>query len=89
MKKMYFGALAFIMSLSTLCSCTSTDSEENYVEVIGEYEQQMPEAGYRLNLSYNGPLAMRDKFVVWADSLKRLVPTMAKTSENIGCKLHA
>lgn len=51
--------------------------------MIGEYEQTSPEAGYRLNLSYNGPLSMKMKFQGWADSLQQQYPSMVKMNENI------
>ncbi|WP_347156736.1 SIMPL domain-containing protein [Pontibacter chitinilyticus] len=85
MKERTLVLLALACSLTAFSSCTTrqSDAGENYLQVIGEYEQQMPEAGYRLNLSYNGPVAKRDQFVTWADSLQRKVPNMVKTNENI------
>lgn len=59
------------------------EAQEDYLEVIGEHEQSMPDAGYRLNLCYNGPMGMRNKFMEWADSLRKQVPDMVLTSENI------
>ncbi|MCC9138612.1 hypothetical protein ACFSKU_03015 [Pontibacter silvestris] len=44
---------------------------------------QTPEGGYRLNLSYNGPLDMRNQFITWVDSLQQKVPSMVKMNENI------
>lgn len=76
---------ALLLALGALSGCETrqAEGEATYLEVIGEHEQQMPEAGYRLNLSYNGPLDKRDQFVAWADSLKKTVPSMAKTNESI------
>ncbi len=85
MKKHTLLALSLATSISLLSSCDNrnTATEENYIEVIGEYEQPTPDAGYRLNLSYNGPISMRDKFQKWADSLQQKFPSMVKTNENI------
>jgi hypothetical protein len=84
MKKRPIPILALALGLLALGSCQQkTDHEDKYFEVIGEYEQQTPEAGYRLNLSYNGPIDKRDEFVAWADSLKQKVPNMVKTNEGI------
>ena len=86
MKKPYFLHLAITLSLGVLSSCenrTITQAEPDYLEVIGEYEQTYEEAGYRLNLSYNGPLSMRERFQHWADSLQKQHPEMVKVNENI------
>ncbi len=73
-----------LLGLGALSSCEtrSAAEEENYLQVIGEYEQQMPEAGYRLNLSYNGPMHMRPAFTRWADSLQQVVPSMVLMNDN-------
>ncbi|MBF9255034.1 hypothetical protein I2I11_17180 [Pontibacter sp. 172403-2] len=84
MKRMHLTTLALAAGWLALSSCELRETgNENYVEVIGQHEQQMPETGYRLNLSYNGPLDTRDQFVAWADSLRQKVPGMVKTNESI------
>ncbi|WP_439879574.1 SIMPL domain-containing protein [Pontibacter sp. MBLB2868] len=83
MKKQKMLLPALLLGLGLMVSCTPYTEEDNYLEVIGEYEQQTPEAGYRLNLSYNGPVELRDKFTAWADSMKKEVPSMVKSNENI------
>ncbi|WP_242927254.1 SIMPL domain-containing protein [Pontibacter vulgaris] len=85
MKKNLLLALIFITSIGLLSSCETRNStsEDNYIEVIGEYEQPAPDAGYRLNLSYNGPISLRPRFQKWADSLQQQFPSMTKMNENI------
>ncbi|WP_161890971.1 ATP-binding protein [Pontibacter russatus] len=84
MKKVSVWVLALLAGVGALGSCDMrSNAGENYLEVIGEAEQTMPDAGYRLNLSYNGPVSLRDKFSAWADSLQREVPGMVLTSDNI------
>ena len=83
MKKLFNLGATFILGVLLLSSCQPMEADENYFEVIGEFEQPSPEAGYRLNLSYNGPLSQRDGFVKWVDSVKQQVPNMVKLSENI------
>ncbi|WP_181885107.1 SIMPL domain-containing protein [Pontibacter diazotrophicus] len=84
MKNVCVWVLAMLAGFGTLSSCQVHDeAQEDYLEVIGEHERSMPDAGYRLNLSYNGPMGMRDKFMEWADSLQKQVPNMVLTSENI------
>lgn len=72
----------FALGLSS-CVKVEPDEQQDYLEVIGEAEMQTPDAGYKLNLTYNGPMGLRDSFVTWADSLQRKIPGMVKTSENI------
>ncbi|GHA79801.1 hypothetical protein GCM10007389_37550 [Pontibacter akesuensis] len=57
--------------------------EDDYLQVIGEAEMPMDEAGYRLNLSYNGPMHIRHKFAAWADSLAKELPGMALINESV------
>lgn len=84
MKQVHVWVLALLAGFGTLSSCqVRDDAQEDYLEVIGEHEQSMPDAGYRLNLSYNGPMSMRSEFMEWADSLQKQVPGMVLTSENI------
>lgn len=83
MKKLFELGATFILGALLLNGCQPMEADENYFEVIGEFEQSSPEAGYRLNLSYNGPLNQRDGFVKWVDSVKQQVPSMVKLSENI------
>lgn len=84
MRKANVWVLALLAGVATLGSCdTRSTAAEDYLEVIGEAEQTMPDAGYRLNLSFNGPMNMRDKFSTWADSLQKEVPNMVLTSDNI------
>ena len=84
MKKLHVWVLALLAGAATLSGCqVRGEEEEEYLEVIGEYEQTMPDAGYRLNLSYNGPMSMRQQFMQWADSLQQEVPNMVLTNENI------
>jgi len=84
MEKVNVWVLALLTGFSTLNSCQMRSSPgEDYLEVIGEFEQTMPDAGYRLNLSYNGPMSMRGNFMHWADSLQKQVPSMVLTSDNI------
>ncbi|HEY4650739.1 MAG TPA: SIMPL domain-containing protein [Pontibacter sp.] len=85
MKKMSLWVLALAGSatFSTGCQQQHTTDDERYLEVIGEYDQATPDAGYKLNLSYNGPMEMRQKFQVWADSLQKELPGMVKTNDNI------
>ncbi|MFD3001596.1 SIMPL domain-containing protein [Pontibacter toksunensis] len=84
MKQVHVWVLVLLAGFGTLSSCQVRDEEkEDYLEVIGEHEQTMPDAGYRLNLSYNGPMGMRNEFMEWADSLQKQVPNMVLTSENI------
>ena len=84
MKKVCVWVLALLASVVALGSCDMRGTAgEDYLEVIGEAEQTMPDAGYRLNLSYNGPMSMRAKFSAWADSLQQKVPGMVLTSDNI------
>ncbi|MHA6248296.1 SIMPL domain-containing protein [Pontibacter sp. CAU 1760] len=76
--------LLLMLCLAGLGSCRQySDEQGHYLEVIGEAEQAMPEAGYKLNLFYNGPLPMRNQFRQWADSLQKQVPSMMLTSDNI------
>ncbi|AKD05352.1 hypothetical protein PKOR_22760 [Pontibacter korlensis] len=84
MRKLNVWVLVALLGLGTLSACETRSSteEENYLQVIGEYEQSMPDAGYRLNLSYNGPMNMRARFTRWADSLQQVVPSMVLTSDN-------
>lgn len=85
MKKHHVLSIIVMLGLGTLAGCQPIEEapEQNYLEVIGEYEQQTPEAGYRLNLSYNGPIGLRDKFMKWADSVQQVIPSMVKTNEGI------
>ena len=84
MKKVNVWVLALLAGVGTLGGCDMRgNAGEDYLEVIGEAEQTMPDAGYRLNLSYNGPMNMREKFSTWADSLQKEVPSMVLTSDNI------
>lgn len=84
MKKVCVWVLALLASVVALGSCDMrSNAGEDYLEVIGEAEQNMPDAGYRLNLSFNGPMSMRAKFSAWADSLQQEVPNMVLTSDNI------
>ncbi|MFD2515101.1 SIMPL domain-containing protein [Pontibacter locisalis] len=86
MKKINSIGLVLILSVAAFAGCQVREREEanqDYLEVIGEYEQQTPEAGYRLNLSYNGPIEQREKFLKWADSVKQVVPSMVKMNEGI------
>ncbi|GAB3529759.1 hypothetical protein GCM10027443_09530 [Pontibacter brevis] len=84
MKKVNIWVLVLLAGFGALSSCQHRDeAQEDYIEVIGEHEQAMFDAGYRLNLSYNGPMDMRSKFMQWADSLQKQVPSMVLTSENI------
>ncbi|WP_242920266.1 hypothetical protein [Pontibacter liquoris] len=76
-------AFAALLCLGSCNKNKPADTGDNYLQVIGEYEQQLPGAGYRLNLSYNGPVAMRHAFVAWADSLQNKVPDMVKSNESI------
>lgn len=76
--------LALLTGFGTISSCEMrSNATGDYLEVIGESEQTMSEAGFRLNLSYNGPLSMRGKFTAWADSLQKEIPDMVLTSDNI------
>lgn len=76
--------LCRLLLIVCLISCRQhSDEQGHYLEVIGEAEQAMPEAGYKLNLFYNGPLPMRNQFRQWADSLQKQVPSMMLTSDNI------
>jgi len=78
------GLLCLAAGLLTACKMeTEKDEEGRYLEVIGEYEQAIPDGGYRLNLSYNGPMSLRKKFDVWADSMQQVLPSMTKTNDNI------
>ncbi len=84
MKKLIISTLVLGLGLVGLSSCESRKAaDERYVEVVGEYEQTSPDAGYRLNLSYNGPLSMKRRFQDWADSLRQQYPSMVKMNENI------
>jgi hypothetical protein len=85
MKMASLWGLALLVGMSTLLSSCDmrSDTEEEYLEVIGEHEQTISDAGYRLNLSYNGPVNMRKSFLHWADSLQKVVPSMVLTNENI------
>ena len=76
--------LACLLGAATLSGCQTRTAatEEDYLQVIGEYERPMPEAGYRLTLSYNGPMTMRHEFIRWADSLQQKVPSMLLTNDN-------
>ena len=77
-------ALALLASLGAFSGCDlRSNAPEVYLEVIGESEQTMADAGFRLNLSYNGPLSMRGQFTAWADSLQKEIPDMVLTSDNI------
>ncbi|WP_266202334.1 SIMPL domain-containing protein [Pontibacter kalidii] len=84
MKRLNLWVLSALLGVGTLSSCQtrSAAEEEDYLQVIGEYEQQMPEAGYRLSLSYNGPMRLRPAFTRWADSLQQVVPSMVLTNDN-------
>ncbi len=75
------GLLA-VFGLMAGCGNRHT-TEEGMLTVIGEYEQTMPDAGYRLNLSFNGTMRQRNEFMRWADSLQREVPSMMLTSDNV------
>lgn len=85
MRKTYLWLIALAGSATLLAGCQqrTTADDEHYLEVIGEHEQVTPDAGYRLNLSYNGPMEMRQKFDVWIDSLQKELPGLVKTSDNI------
>lgn len=86
MKKVSWNAAVLLAGLLAFGSCDTrrpaTEGEE-YIEVIGEYEAALPEAGFRLNLSFNGPLDLRDRFQQWADSLQQVTPGMVKVNDNI------
>jgi len=86
MKRLYTWALILFGSAAIVAGCQIRDNkttEDNYLVVIGEYDEVTPDAGYRLTLSYNGPMSMRDKFQVWADSMRKVLPGMVKTNDNI------
>jgi len=86
MKKTYRIMLALVTGLALLSSCESRRpgaTTEEYLEVIGEYEGTVPEGGFRLNLTFNGPLDLRDRFQAWADSLQKVTPGMLKLNDNI------
>lgn len=82
MRKKDFGVIAFVAFIM-LNGCDIRNTDQEYIEVIGEAETQTPEAGYRLNLSYNGPLDLRSHFAEWIDSLQQRVPSMVKMNDNI------
>ncbi len=84
MKKMNAWVLAALLGAATLSGCQTrtANPEEDYLQVIGEFEQPMPEAGYRLSLTYNGPMNLRQEFIHWADSLREEVPSMMLTNDN-------
>ncbi len=83
MKKLLLLNTLLVLVLALISGCQTYETEHNYIEVIGEHEQQMPDAGFKLNLSYNGPMANREKFEKWVDSVQLKVPGMVKTNENI------
>ncbi len=86
MKKMQLWLLAVSGSATILVSCQvreTSEDEKHFIEVIGEHEQVTPDAGYRLNLSYNGPMKQRAEFQSWADSVKKVFPEMMKVNDNI------
>ncbi|MBC5992360.1 SIMPL domain-containing protein [Pontibacter cellulosilyticus] len=83
MKRLFQFSAAFLIGAALFSGCEPVEAEENFVEVIGEFEQPSPESGYRLNLSYNGPMTKRDGFAKWVDSVQQQVPSMVKLSENI------
>ena len=84
MRKPLVWLLALLTGFGTMSGCEMrSNATEDYLEVIGEAERTMADAGFRLNLSYNGPLSMRAKFSAWADSLQQEVPGMVLTSDNI------
>lgn len=86
MRRIYTCVLVLLVSPILLVSCEQQENsktEENYLEVIGEYDEVTSDAGYRLTLSYNGPMSMRAKFQAWADSVQKVLPGMVKTNDNI------
>lgn len=83
MKKLPHLCFGLLAGVALLIGCRPAESDGNYLEVIGEYEQPSPEAGYRLNLAYNGPLSQREGFEKWVDSVQQKVPGLVKISENI------
>jgi len=84
MKKLHVWVLALVAGVGSLGSCQMrNEAEEESLQVIGEHEQLVPEAGYRLNLSYFGPLSGRQRFMAWADSLQKVMPHMVLTNESM------
>ncbi|WP_018479131.1 hypothetical protein [Pontibacter roseus] len=85
MKKAYLQVLTLTILLIIVSGCDTrrAAAEEEYIEVVGEYEGSLPEAGFRLNLTFNGPLDMHDRFQVWADSMQRQTEGMVKLNDNI------
>jgi hypothetical protein len=85
MRKHNLVNLFLVIGFLVFTSCQTSDREidEEYMEVIGEAEQQTPNAGYKLNLSYNGPAKFRNKFIKWADSVQQHIPSMVKVNEGI------
>lgn len=85
MKRLFKNALLICLAAVFFSACDqkAVGEEERYLQVIGEYEQAMPDGGFRLNLSYNGPMSLRKKFDTWADSMQKVLPGMVKTNDNI------
>jgi hypothetical protein len=85
MKKFVKGVLLILWSAVIVAGCEpmAEKSESQYLEVIGEHDETTPDVGYRLNLSYNGPMQLREKFQMWADSVQKIFPGMVKTNDNI------
>lgn len=85
MKKLIENVFPLMLLAGMLAGCNSQATQENerYLEVIGEHEQSVTDGGYRLNLSYNGPMSMRKKFDSWADSMQNKIPDMVKINDNI------
>lgn len=80
---LYTSILAAGLAMFASCDARRDDAREEYIQVIGEHDENLPEGGFRLNLTFNGPLDMRDRFQVWADSLQRVTPGMLKLNDNI------
>jgi hypothetical protein len=85
MKRLCCRVLVLFGGAAILSGCERREvyKEAHYLEVIGEYDEVTPEAGYRLTLSYNGPMNMRNIFQAWADSVQKVLPGMVKTNDNI------
>ena len=85
MRKLHINILFLGLAASVFSACDNriSETDEKYLQVIGEYEQTTPDGGYRLVLSYNGPVSTRNNFQYWADSLQKVMPEMVKTNDNI------
>lgn len=76
-------AALLVAGLVSGCDNRALQPEENYLQVIGEAERPMVDAGYRLNLSYNGSMESRERFTQWADSLAKKLPGMSLINESV------